>query len=131
MYYIKEYSYSFLWDKTPLTDVQRRNSERLIPEVLTRLDHESVNTYLNCLKDGEEKSNRIRLAIVGRKNTGKTCLTKRLLRESVEHVQKTNGIEIHTLKCRGKIDEGDWIFHDGKFITQSKISAVYHHSSQV
>ncbi|XP_076085365.1 uncharacterized protein LOC143056168 [Mytilus galloprovincialis] len=112
--YKNEYSYSFLWDKTPLTDVQRRNSERLIPEVLTRLDHESVNTYLNCLKDGEEKSNRIRLAIVGRKNTGKTCLTKRLLRESVEHVQKTNGIEIHTLKCRGKIDEGDWIFHDGR-----------------
>ncbi|CAG2198883.1 unnamed protein product [Mytilus edulis] len=112
--YKNEYSYSSLWDKTPLTDVQRRNSERLIPEVLTRLDHESVNTYLNCLKDGEEKSNRIRLAIVGRKNTGKTCLTKRLLRESVEHVQKTNGIEIHTLKCRGKVDEGDWIFHDGR-----------------
>ncbi|CAG2198887.1 unnamed protein product [Mytilus edulis] len=95
------------------TDIQQRNSQRVIPEVLTRLDHESVSTYLRCLKDGEERSNGIRLVIVGRKNTGKTCLTQRLLKESLENVQKTNGIEIHTLKCRGKIDEGDWIFHDG------------------
>ncbi|CAC5398466.1 unnamed protein product [Mytilus coruscus] len=100
--------------KTPLTDVQRRNSKRLIPEVLSRLDHESVSTYLSCLKDGEERSNRIRLVIVGRKNTGKTCLTKRLLKESLENVQKTNGIEIHTLKCRGKVEERGWVFQDDR-----------------
>lgn len=102
-----------MWDMLRMADVRRQSSQRVIPEVLSRLDHESVSTYLTCLKDGKERSNGIRLVIVGRKNTGKTCLTKRLLKESVENVKKTNGIEIHTLKCRGKVDDGDWIFHDG------------------
>ncbi|XP_063409611.1 uncharacterized protein LOC134692909 isoform X2 [Mytilus trossulus] len=103
-----------MWNKLQKTGTQQRNSQQVIPEVLTRLDHESVSTYLRCLKDGKERSNVIRLVIVGRKNTGKTSLTKRLLKESVENVLKTNGIEIHTLKCRGKVDEGDWIFHDDR-----------------
>ncbi|XP_076085955.1 uncharacterized protein LOC143056690 [Mytilus galloprovincialis] len=107
-------NYSSMWDMLRMADVRRQSSQRVIPEVLSRLDHESVSTYLTCLKDGKERSNGIRLVIVGRKNTGKTCLTKRLLKESVENVQKTNGIEIHTLKCRGKVDDGDWIFHDGR-----------------
>lgn len=105
-----------------MTDAQRQNSKQVIPAVLTRLNHESVSTYLRCLKDGDERNNGIRLVIVGRKNTGKTCLTKRLLKESVKNVQKTNGIEIHTLKCRGKVEEKKWIFQDGQFYSQLKNS---------
>ncbi|XP_071144055.1 probable serine/threonine-protein kinase roco8 [Mytilus edulis] len=73
----------------------------------------SVPLYLKLLESGSEKKRDIRLVIVGKNGAGKTSLIKRLFSEENTDVTSTNGIEIHTIKCKAMSDDGIWNKLDG------------------
>ncbi|XP_053391287.1 uncharacterized protein LOC128554083 [Mercenaria mercenaria] len=59
----------------------------------------AADLYLKALKDGKEKDRSIRINVVGNFAQGKTSLVKRLVGESVEDVESTNGIEVDRYSC--------------------------------
>ncbi|CAC5410390.1 unnamed protein product [Mytilus coruscus] len=82
-------------------------------EIKLMADTRSVPLYLKLLESGSEKKRDIRLVIVGKKGAGKTSLIKRLFSEENTDVTSTNGIEIHTIKCKAMTDDGIWNKLDG------------------
>ncbi|XP_052075286.1 uncharacterized protein LOC127712721 isoform X3 [Mytilus californianus] len=82
-------------------------------EIKLMADKRSVPLYLKLLESGSEKKRDIRLVIVGKKGAGKTSLIKRLFSEENTDVTSTNGIEIHTIKCKAMTDDGIWNKLDG------------------
>ncbi|XP_063396998.1 uncharacterized protein LOC134681345 [Mytilus trossulus] len=82
-------------------------------EIKLMADKRSVPLYLKLLESGSEKKRDIRLVIVGKKGAGKTSLIKRLFSEENTDVTSTNGIEIHTRKCKAMTDDGIWNKLDG------------------
>ncbi|XP_071138471.1 uncharacterized protein [Mytilus edulis] len=76
-------------------------------EIEQMKDKESVPLYLKLLESGSEKKRDIRLVVVGRKGAGKTSLIKRLFQES-GIATKTNGIEIHQMRCKADLNDGIW-----------------------
>lgn len=80
----------------------------LVPTEIEQMkDEESVRLYLKLLESGSEKKRDIRLVVVGRKGAGKTSLIKKLFGENGK-AAKTNGIEIHRLRCKSDSDDGMW-----------------------
>lgn len=63
------------------------------------LDPVDVEVYHNALKEGYEHDRHLRVNIIGFYGQGKTTLTRRLLSESIEGVESTDGIDIHIRKC--------------------------------
>ncbi|CAG2237690.1 unnamed protein product [Mytilus edulis] len=82
-------------------------------EIKSMTDKQSVPLYLHLLESGSEKKRDIRLVVVGKKEAGKTSLLRRLFSEGIEDVHSTNGIEIHTITCKTKSDDGIWNKSDG------------------
>ncbi|XP_052096639.1 uncharacterized protein LOC127731837 isoform X2 [Mytilus californianus] len=82
-------------------------------EIKLMADKRSIDLYLKLLESGSEKKRDIRLVIVGKKGAGKTSLIKRLFSEENTDVTSTNGIEIHTIKCKAMSDDGIWNKLDG------------------
>ncbi|CAC5414722.1 unnamed protein product [Mytilus coruscus] len=82
-------------------------------EMKLMADKRSVLLYLKLLESGSEKKRDIRLVIVGKKGAGKTSLIKRLFSEDNIDVTSTNGIEIHTIKCKAMSDDGIWKKSEG------------------
>ncbi|XP_071141381.1 probable serine/threonine-protein kinase roco8 isoform X2 [Mytilus edulis] len=91
-------------------------------EIKSMTDKQSVPLYLHLLESGSEKKRDIRLVVVGKKEAGKTSLLRRLFSEGIEDVHSTNGIEIHTITCKTKSDDGIWNKSDGSN-EESKIQA--------
>lgn len=71
------------------------------------------NTYISLLKSGSEKKRDIRLVVVGEKGTGKTSLSYKLFGEEITGVKSTNGIDIHTLRCKANAVDGSWTYLEG------------------
>lgn len=59
-----------------------------------------------------EKRYFVRIMIVGKETVGKTCLLKRLLKESTDGVKSTDGIDIR--QCKIDIEDGIWTIGKGK-----------------
>ncbi|CAG2214378.1 unnamed protein product [Mytilus edulis] len=72
------------------------------------LDEETKETYLKDIRSGEERHRHIRVAIIGEKGVGKTCLLRRLLKQSIEGVQSTDGVNIEVSKCKIRLRDGKW-----------------------
>lgn len=68
--------------------------------------------YLRILKDGKERRYFIKIFILGKKGVGKTSLMRRLLREEINDVQSTDGIDI-VKRCKVRVHDGKWIFCKG------------------
>ncbi|XP_076081056.1 uncharacterized protein LOC143051963 [Mytilus galloprovincialis] len=79
-----------------------------IPEQIKKMDHESIDIYLNALESGSERRRDINLIIVGKKSVGKTSLVRRLFGEELQSVKSTNGIEIHRRRCRINLSNWEW-----------------------
>ncbi|XP_063436895.1 uncharacterized protein LOC134718331 [Mytilus trossulus] len=79
-----------------------------IPEQIKKMDHESIDIYLNALESGSERRRDINLIIVGKKSAGKTSLVRRLFGEELQSVKSTNGIEIHRRRCRINLSNCEW-----------------------
>lgn len=102
--------------------------EEIPIEIQLMADKRSVPLYLKLLESGYEEKRDIRLVIVGKKGAGKTSFVNRLFNEgniaasmtslgdSKESITSTNGIEIHTIKCPVKYDEGRWNKLDGMML---------------
>lgn len=56
-----------------------------------------------------EKRYYVRIMIVGKESVGKTCLVRRLLKESIDDVTSTDGIDITVHQCKIDIDDGKWM----------------------
>ncbi|XP_076084623.1 uncharacterized protein LOC143055372 [Mytilus galloprovincialis] len=105
------------------TKVKNEIIDDVVPtEIKSMTDKQSVPLYLHLLESGSEKKRDIRLVVVGKKEAGKTSLLRRLFSEGIEDVHSTNGIEIHTITCKTKSDDGIWNKSDGSN-EESKIQA--------
>lgn len=63
-----------------------------------------------------EKRYFVRIMIVGKETVGKTCLLRRLLKESIEDVSSTDGIDIVVRRCKINIEDGKWTIGKGIWI---------------
>lgn len=93
-------------------------SEHLIPPELLEKNEKAVEMYKDCLKLGKERRNKIRIIVVGPKKSGKTCLVRKLLRQGIEDVNSTNGVEIHISKCKAQISDNKWTCEKGMILYQ-------------
>ncbi|CAC5371918.1 unnamed protein product [Mytilus coruscus] len=78
------------------------------------LDEETKETYLNDIRSGEERHRHIRVAIIGEMGVGKTCLLRRLLKQSIDGVQSTDGVNIEISKCKIRLRDGQWESYKAK-----------------
>ncbi|CAC5377214.1 unnamed protein product [Mytilus coruscus] len=78
----------------------------------------------NKLLQTEKTENRyfVRIMIVGKESTGKTCLLRRLLKKSISGVTSTDGVDIVVRKCKINIKDGTWII--GKDIDNDKFGRI-------
>ncbi|CAC5400144.1 unnamed protein product [Mytilus coruscus] len=74
------------------------------------LNPEEKQTILESINKGEEIYPHIRLVIIGENGVGKTCLMRRLLKQSIEGVESTDGISIDVANCKIRIRDGKWIY---------------------
>ncbi|XP_052073787.1 uncharacterized protein LOC127711717 isoform X3 [Mytilus californianus] len=82
----------------------------LIYKDLKSLNPEEKQTILESINKGEEIYPHIRLVIIGENGVGKTCLMRRLLKQSILGVESTDGIDIDVAKCKIRIRDGKWIY---------------------
>ena len=84
-----------------------------LPPAITKMDESAIQTFRDALEEGHEHFHHVRVMVVGYHGAGKSSLTKRLLRENVEHVQSTDGVEIFTKRGRFQLSDYKWIKYDG------------------
>lgn len=88
--------------------------ENVLPPSIKIMDESAINAYREALEEGSENYNHVRVMVVGYHGAGKSSLTKRLLRENVEEVRSTDGVEIFTKRGRFQLSDHAWIKFDGK-----------------
>ncbi|VDI65598.1 Hypothetical predicted protein [Mytilus galloprovincialis] len=88
-----------------------------IPAIILRMDNESIEIYKKALESGSEIKHDIRIIIVGKKGAGKTSLVRNLLKENLDNVDSTNGIDIHVKRCKIRTADGKWFLQEGSFIS--------------
>lgn len=84
-----------------------------IPAIILRMDNESIEIYKKALESGSEIKHDIRIIIVGKKGAGKTSLVRNLLKENLDNVDSTNGIDIHVKRCKIRTADGKWFLQEG------------------
>lgn len=68
-----------------------------------------------------EKRHFVRIMIVGKESAGKTCLLRRLLKESIDDVTSTDGVDIVVRRCKINIDDGKWTIDKG---TKTRLRSI-------
>lgn len=76
--------------------------------------------FTRTLTEGQEQDRHLRVNIIGFFAQGKTTLTRRLLGESLNDVESTDGIDVHIRKC--KMKENSWI----KFEREKELAELSH-----
>ncbi|XP_052097310.1 uncharacterized protein LOC127732274, partial [Mytilus californianus] len=81
----------------------------VLPEAINQLSEEDKIRYKK-LMDSSQTENRyfVRIMIVGKESAGKTCLLRRLLKESISDVSSTDGVDIVVRRCKINIEDGKW-----------------------
>ncbi|XP_053374924.1 uncharacterized protein LOC123535010 [Mercenaria mercenaria] len=72
---------------------------KTVPEELM-LNPRDIAMYLKALEEGKERDKCVRIMVVGHYAQGKTSLTRRLFGQTIERVESTNGIEVHSKQCQ-------------------------------
>ncbi|CAC5398007.1 unnamed protein product [Mytilus coruscus] len=96
---------------------------RVLPEAINRLsegDKIRYNTLMQSSKS--EKRYFVRIMIVGKQSARKTCLSRRLLNESISDVSSTDGADIVARRCKINMEDGKWII--GKEINDDKVGRI-------
>lgn len=89
----------------------------VLPDNTEHLSRENTVLYDELLQSSEnEKRYFVRMMIVGKENVGKTCLLRRLLKDSIDDVSSTDGIDIVVHRCKINIENGAWTIGKGKSI---------------
>lgn len=88
-----------------------------VPAGIEGLSDEDRNKYVKLITSSEtEKRHFVRIMFVGKESVGKTCLVKRLLKESIADTHSTDGVDIIIRRCKINIENGEWIIDQGMFI---------------
>ncbi|CAC5384438.1 unnamed protein product [Mytilus coruscus] len=95
----------------------------VLPEAIKHLSERDKIRY-NKLMQTSKTENRyfVRIMLVGKEFAGKTCLLRRLLKESISDVSSTDGVDIVVRRCKINIKDGKWII--GKEIDDDKVSRI-------
>ncbi|VDI73775.1 Hypothetical predicted protein, partial [Mytilus galloprovincialis] len=79
----------------------------------------NILTFKKLMQKSEtEKRYFVRIMIVGKESAGKTCLLRRLLKEDIDDVTSTDGVDIVVRRCKINIEDGKWTI--GKEIDDKK-----------
>ncbi|XP_063426192.1 uncharacterized protein LOC134709993 [Mytilus trossulus] len=89
-----------------------------------KLKNETKNQCNRLMQSNEttEKRHFVRIMIVGKQSAGKTCLMRRLLKESTDGVSSTDGIDIVVRRCKINMETGEWKI--GKNIGDDKVNRI-------
>ncbi|XP_062587851.1 uncharacterized protein LOC134249530, partial [Saccostrea cucullata] len=88
--------------------------EHHLPPSIKTMDETAIKIFREALEEGFENYHHVRVMVVGHHGAGKSSLTRRLLRESMEEVQSTDGVEIYTKRGRFQLSDHKWIKSDDK-----------------
>ncbi|XP_076086190.1 uncharacterized protein LOC143056899 isoform X2 [Mytilus galloprovincialis] len=79
----------------------------------------NILTFKKLMQKSEtEKRYFVRIMIVGKESAGKKCLLRRLLKEDIDDVTSTDGVDIVVRRCKINIEDGKWTI--GKEIDDKK-----------
>ncbi|VDI42130.1 Hypothetical predicted protein [Mytilus galloprovincialis] len=92
---------------------------------LSEEDKISYNKLMQTSK--KEKRYFVRVMIVGKGSTGKTCLLRRLLKEDISDVTSTDGVDIVVRRCKINVQDGKWII--GKEYVDFWFDSIHCHRS--
>lgn len=84
-----------------------------IPEEIRKMSIEDRQLYTKIIKTGTEVRYNVRIQVIGENGVGKTCLVKRLLKEDIDDVTSTDGVDIVVRKCKIRLHDGKWIIGQG------------------
>lgn len=87
--------------------------ELQMPEGIRKMNIEDRRRYMKIIKTGTEIRHYVRIQVIGENGVGKTCLVRRLLKENIDDVTSTDGVDIAVTKCKIRLHDGVWIFGQG------------------
>jgi GTPase SAR1 family protein len=85
------------------------------------MDPEDMQLYTKMLEKGKVKTYNIRLMFVGLYGAGKTSTARRILGQKIDDVTSTDGIDVHTGRCKVDIRRRKWEIYNGKMHLHCKI----------
>ncbi|XP_062578528.1 uncharacterized protein LOC134240459 isoform X2 [Saccostrea cucullata] len=105
--------------------------EHHLPPSIKKMDASAIKIFREALEEGQEKYHHVRVMVVGHHGAGKSSLTKRLLKEKMEEVQSTEGVEIYNKRGRFQLSDHKWIkFDDIKENENEKLERIARHLTQ-
>lgn len=92
------------------------------PQGIHRLNVADRIRYTNLVQSSATENRYfVRIMIVGKESVGKTCLMRRLLKDSTADVSSTDGVDIVVRRCKINIQDGNWTIEKGRlYIRLSK-----------
>lgn len=88
----------------------------VFPDEIEKMDPDDMQLYIKMLEKGKVKTYNIRLMFVGLYGAGKTSTARRIMGRRIDDVTSTDGIDIHTGRCRIDIRNRKWETVTGKKI---------------
>ncbi|XP_060564052.1 uncharacterized protein LOC132723369 [Ruditapes philippinarum] len=79
----------------------------------------TINLYKKALQEGMELDHSLRVNVVGNFCQGKTSLVRRLIGESIDDVEMTNGIDISQYHLKHSVD-GSIVYEKGSFFKDDR-----------
>lgn len=87
-----------------------------MPETIKQMSDHDREEFLKATKSGTSKRYNVRVMIVGKGQVGKTCLLRRLMKEQIDDVKSTDGLDILRSKCQINVDNGEWDLSTRKYL---------------
>ncbi|XP_060601576.1 uncharacterized protein LOC132754861 isoform X2 [Ruditapes philippinarum] len=94
--------------------------DNTIPDEISS-DPRTRELYEKAIQKGTEKDSIIRIMVIGCFGQGKTSLVRNLLKQSIEGVETTNGIDLH--KCT-VINDNDWKMLDNEDLNKETVQRL-------
>ncbi|XP_045191531.2 uncharacterized protein LOC123548390 [Mercenaria mercenaria] len=80
----------------------------VFPDEIEKMDPDDMKLYKRMLEHGQVKTYNIRLMFVGLYGAGKTSTARRIMGKEINDVTSTDGIDVHTGRCKIDIRNKKW-----------------------